>query len=101
MHVYINESAYAPSICVFPITAILHMVVTRLIVSFTFHGSLFVLKFIGSSVLQTMRQDLANALAKCRHSPLIGHALQLGLLFVQKTCKIYSKCPLAYMFVID
>lgn len=30
--------------------------------------------------------DLAKALAKCLHSPLIGHALQFGLLFVQKTC---------------
>ena len=30
--------------------------------------------------------DLANALAKCLHSPLKGHALQLGCLFVQNTC---------------
>lgn len=29
---------------------------------------------------------LANALAKCLHSPLIGQALQFGLLFVQNTC---------------
>lgn len=29
---------------------------------------------------------LAKALAKCLHSPLMGHALQFGLLFVQKTC---------------
>jgi len=29
---------------------------------------------------------LAKALAKCLHSPLIGQALQFGLLFVQKTC---------------
>ena len=29
--------------------------------------------------------NLANALAKCLHSPLIGHALQFGLLFVQNT----------------
>lgn len=28
---------------------------------------------------------LANALAKCLHSPRMGHALQFGLLFVQKT----------------
>lgn len=28
---------------------------------------------------------LAKALAKCLHSPLIGHALQFGLLLVQNT----------------
>jgi len=35
---------------------------------------------------------LANALAKCRHSALIGHALQFGLLFVQKTCIHCNSC---------
>lgn len=36
--------------------------------------------------LQCVSNNLANALAKCLHSALNGHALQLGLLFVQKTC---------------
>jgi hypothetical protein len=33
---------------------------------------------------------LERALAKCLHSAFIGHALQLGLLLVQKTCKVQS-----------
>lgn len=36
--------------------------------------------------------NLAKALAKCLHSPLIGHALQFGLLFVQKTCIDIKAC---------
>jgi hypothetical protein len=39
-----------------------------------------------------MDANLANALAKCLHSPLIGHALQFGLLFVQKTCIDIKAC---------
>lgn len=35
--------------------------------------------------------NLAKALAKCLHSPLIGQALQFGLLFVQKTCVQINK----------
>jgi len=39
---------------------------------------------------------LAKALAKCLHSPLIGHALQFGLLFVQKTCMHWFKFKLDF-----
>lgn len=34
---------------------------------------------------EVRNENLAKALAKCLHSPLIGQALQFGLLFVQKT----------------
>jgi hypothetical protein len=33
--------------------------------------------------------NLERALAKCLHSAFMGHALQLGLLLVQKTCKSF------------
>lgn len=45
-----------------------------------------------------IKADLANALAKCLHSPLIGHELQFGLLFVQKTCMI-SKNIVQFTFI--
>jgi hypothetical protein len=38
--------------------------------------------------LSSENSHLAKALAKCLHSPRIGHALQFGLLLVQKTCAI-------------
>lgn len=50
-------------------------------------GSASVGPLLGLSAAGSASFALERALAKCLHSGLMGQALQLGLLFVQNTCR--------------
>lgn len=62
--------------------------------------SSFLLKsYYDWSCTESVKKYLAKALAKCLHSLLIGHALQFGLLLVQKTCMVDGKKSFTHLYV--